>query len=41
MKVLRRPREFAQYSSAEFGRLLDAHKITQSFSRPRQCLFTG
>jgi transposase InsO family protein len=26
-----------QYTSAEFGRLLEANMVTQSFSRPRQC----
>jgi transposase InsO family protein len=26
-----------QYTSAEFRRLLDAHRISQSFARPRQC----
>jgi transposase InsO family protein len=26
-----------QYTSAEFGQLLGANRITQSFSRPRQC----
>jgi transposase InsO family protein len=26
-----------QYTSVEFARLLEAHQITQSFSRPRQC----
>ena len=26
-----------QYTSVEFRRLLDAHRITQSLSRPRQC----
>ncbi len=35
--MLRRPRESAQYTSAEFRQLLDANQITQSFSRPRQC----
>jgi putative transposase len=35
--VLRPPVESAQYDSTEFRQLLDANKITQSFSRPRQC----
>jgi transposase InsO family protein len=26
-----------QYTSTEFGRVLDAHGVIQSFSRPRQC----
>jgi transposase InsO family protein len=34
---LRRPLEPGQYTSAEFGRLLEAHTVVQSFSRPRQC----
>jgi putative transposase len=37
LEVLRRPVESAQYTSAEFGQLLVANDIVQSFSRPRQC----
>lgn len=29
-----------QYTSDEFAKLLEGHKITQSFSRPRQCWTT-
>ena len=35
--VLLRPLEPEQYTSTEFAALLEAHKITQSFSRPGQC----
>ncbi len=34
---MRRPLEPGQYTSTEFRQLLDAHEITQSLSRPRQC----
>ncbi len=37
LELLRRPLEFAQYTSAAYRRLLDTHGITQSLSRPRQC----
>ncbi len=30
-----------QYTSKEFTDLLAKHEMTQSLSRPRQCLFTG
>jgi transposase InsO family protein len=37
IELLRRPPEFAQYTSKEFTDLLAEHEIAQSFSRPRQC----
>ena len=37
VELLRQPLDSAQYTAAEFHQLLDANKITQSFSRPRQC----
>jgi putative transposase len=35
--VLRRPLDFAQYTSSEFTALLADHDMIQSLSRPRQC----
>jgi len=35
--VSQRRRQPGQYNSAEFRRLLDANRISQSLSRPRQC----
>ena len=35
--VLRRPLEFAQYTSGAFRQLLEQNGIVQSLSRPRQC----
>jgi transposase InsO family protein len=37
LKVLRRPVDFAQYTSSEFTDLLAQHEMLQSLSRPRQC----
>ena len=37
MEVLRRPFDFAQYTSAAYEKLLTTHDVVQSVSRPGNC----